>query len=158
MSFLIPAVPASRTALNREELMRKSGVFLLSLLAPLCLLAQTVSPENKAFVSVDAPVVALTHVRVVDGTGGPAREDQTLVISGGQIQALGAAVSVPAGARVMDLSGYTVLPGFVGMHDHLFYPQGGGFFAEMAFSLPSLYLACGVTAIWSTGSFIPFPN
>jgi len=138
--------------------MRKSGVFLLSLLAPLCLLAQTVSPENKAFVSVDAPVVALTHVRVVDGTGGPAREDQTLVISGGKIQALDAAPSVPAGARVMDLSGYTVLPGFVGMHDHLFYPQGGGFFAEMAFSFPRLYLACGVTTIRTTGSIEPYTD
>jgi len=138
--------------------MRKSGVFLLSLLAPLCLLAQTASTENKAFVSVEAPVVALTHVRVVDGTGGPAREDQTLVISGGKIQALGAALSVPAGAKVMDLSGYTVIPGLVGMHDHLFYPQGGGFFAEMGFSFPRLYLACGVTTIRTTGSIEPYTD
>jgi imidazolonepropionase-like amidohydrolase len=138
--------------------MRKPGFFLLSLLAPLCLLAQTVSPENKAFVSVDAPVVALTHVRVVDGTGGPAREDQTLVISGGKIQALGAAPPVPAGAKVMDLSGYTVIPGFVGMHDHLFYPQGGGFFAELGFSFPRLYLACGVTTIRTTGSVEPYTD
>jgi imidazolonepropionase-like amidohydrolase len=138
--------------------MRKPGVFLLSLLAPLCLRAQTASPENRAFVSVEAPVIALTHARVVDGTGGPAREDQTLVISGGKIQALGAAPAVPAGAKVMDLSGYTVIPGLVGMHDHLFYPQGGGFFAELGFSFPRLYLACGVTTIRTTGSVEPYTD
>jgi imidazolonepropionase-like amidohydrolase len=139
--------------------MRKLLVSLLCfLLTDLALQAQTVSPEVKGFVSVDAPVVALTHARVVDGTGGPVREDQTLVISGGKIQALSAAPAVPAGAKVMDLSGYTVIPGLVGMHDHLFYPQGGGFFAEMGFSFPRLYLACGVTTIRTTGSIEPYSD
>jgi len=138
--------------------MRRLFVFLLVLLSPTALRAQNLSPEVKAFVSVDAPVVALTHPRVVDGTGGPAREDQTLVITGGKIQALGAAPSVPTGAKVMDLSGYTVIPGLVGMHDHLFYPQGGGFFAEMGFSFPRLYLACGVTTIRTTGSIEPYAD
>ena len=128
------------------------------LLCPLALMAQTRSPEVKSFLSVDAPVVALTHARVVDGTGGPVREDQTLVISGGKIQAIGAAPAVPAGAKVMDLSGYTVIPGLVGMHDHLFYPQGGGFFAELGFSFPRLYLACGVTTIRTTGSIEPYTD
>src|SRR5262245_60652459 len=125
--------------------MRMAGVFLAGFLflAPASS-GQTLSPEVKAVVSVDAPVVVLTHIRVIDGTGGPAREDQTVVISDGKIQAVGSAVSVPAGAKVMDLSGRTVIPGLVGMHDHLFYPQGGGFFAPMGFSFPRLYLACGV--------------
>jgi imidazolonepropionase-like amidohydrolase len=139
--------------------MRKPGVLLICLLlVPAASSAQTLSPDVKAFVSVDAPVVALTHARVVDGTGGPAREDQTLVISGGKIQALGAAPAVPAGAKVMDLSGYTVIPGLVGMHDHLFYPQGGGFFAELGSSFPRLYLACGVTTIRTTGSIEPYSD
>ncbi len=139
--------------------MRRIFSFLLCLpLCPLVLEAQTVSPEVKAFVNVDAPVVALTHARVVDGTGGPVREDQTLVLSGGKIQAVGAALAVPAGTKVMDLSGYTVIPGLVGMHDHFFYPQGGGFFAEMGFSFPRLYLACGVTTIRTTGSIEPYTD
>lgn len=139
--------------------MRTLRVGLLCLLAVRpALSGQTLSPEVKAFVTVEAPTVALTHARVVDGTGAPAREDQTLVIAGGRIAALGPAPSIPAGAKVMDLSGSTVIPGLVGMHDHLFYPQGGGFFAEMGFSFPRLYLASGVTTIRTTGSIEPYTD
>src|SRR5713226_10198646 len=111
--------------------------------------AQTpaLSPAVRAFVAVDAPVVALTHVRVVDGTGAPPAEDQTIIIASGRIQTLGPAASTPApaGAKVMELRGYTVIPGLVGMHDHMFYPSGGGtaIYNEMGFSAPRLYLACG---------------
>ncbi len=139
--------------------MRKSGVLTFcALLGAFASGAQTIAPEVQAFVAVDAPVVALTHVRVIDGTGAPARENQTLVISGGKIEAVGPSPAVPPGAKVMDLPGYTVLPGLVGMHDHFFYPQGGGFFAEMAFSFPRLYLACGVTTIRTTGSIEPYTD
>jgi len=84
----------------------------------------TLSKEVREFVAVDAPVVALTHVRVVDGTGAAAKEDQTVVISSGRIQAIGPAATTPApaGAKTIDLAGATVIPGLVGMHDHLFYP------------------------------------
>ena len=51
--------------------------------------AQNLSPEVRAFVKVDAPLVALTHLRVIDGTGAPAREDQTVVISKGKIESVG---------------------------------------------------------------------
>src|SRR6266704_6036545 len=122
--------------------------------------APKLSPEVRVFVKEDAPVVALTHVRVIDGTGAVPRTDQTLVIANGKITAMGDAAStkIPEGAKVMDLSGYTVIPGLVGMHDHLFYPQGGGFFAEMGFSFPRLYLACGVTTIRTTGSIEPYTD
>src|SRR4051812_38643403 len=67
------------------------------------------------FVKVNAPVVALTHVRVIDGTGAPARADQTLVIEGDRIAALGGAASttIPAGAMTIDLTGKSVIPGLV---------------------------------------------
>jgi hypothetical protein len=139
--------------------MRDAGALLLGFVFLVSTAsAQTLSPEVKALVSVDAPVVALTHVRIIDGTGGPVREDQALVISGGKILAVGASLAIPAGAKVMDLTGRTVIPGLVGMHDHLFYPQGGGFFAEMGFSFPRLYLACGVTTIRTTGSIEPYAD
>ena len=87
--------------------------------------AQALSPEVQAYVKVGAPVVALTHVRVIDGTGAAAKEDQTLVIANGRIASVGdGSASIPKGAQVLDLRGDTVIPGLVGMHDHMFYPVG----------------------------------
>jgi imidazolonepropionase-like amidohydrolase len=116
------------------------------------------SPEVKAFVTVDAPVFALTHVRVIDGTGAPAREDQTLIVSAGKIQAFGdsATTPVPPGAKVIETRDYTVIPGLVGMHDHIFYPAAPAHYNTLEYSAPRLYLACGVTTIRTTGSLEPF--
>ncbi len=122
--------------------------------------AETLSPQVKLFVKVDAPVVALTHVRVVDGTGAAAREDQTLILRIGKIESIGAAstAEVPKDAQVLDLSGYSLIPGLVGMHDHMFYPMGGGVFGEMGFSFPRLYLAGGVTTVRTTGALEPYTD
>ena len=110
-------------------------------------------PAVKPFVTVDAPLFALTHVRVIDGTGAPASEDQTVVVSDGKILALGdfASVKVPPGATVMEARDRTLLPGLVGMHDHIFYPAGPAHYNTLEFSAPRLYLACGVTTIRTTG-------
>jgi len=138
-----------------------------SLAAAICLLAyvalasgQKLSPEVRSFVKVEAPLVALTHVRVIDGTGAASRDDQTIVLSNGKIASVGAAAeaSVPKDAQVLDLHGYSVIPGLVGMHDHLFYPMGNGVFGEMAFSFPRLYLAAGVTTIRTGGSLEPYTD
>jgi hypothetical protein len=87
--------------------------------------ATKLSPAVKEYVKFDDGVIALTLVRVIDGTGQAARSEQTLVIRDGVVAALGDAAStpIPPGARVLDLSGHTVFPGIVGMHDHMFYPQ-----------------------------------
>ncbi|WP_245536222.1 hypothetical protein [Terriglobus roseus] len=69
------------------------------------------------------PVKVLRHVRIMDGTGGPVLQDQTIVIDNGTIRSIGADAAAPAGAEVFDLAGYTVLPGLVGMHDHIYYLQ-----------------------------------
>ncbi len=121
------------------------------------------SPEVRAFVKEDAPVVALTHVRVIDGTGAVPRTDQTLVIANGKITGMGDAAStkIPEGAKVLDLKGYTVIPGLVGMHDHMYYPAPGGppaLYPEHAASFPRLYLAGGVTSIRTTGSVEPYSD
>jgi len=138
-----------------------------SLAAAICLLAyvalasgQKLSPEVRSFVKVETPLVALTHLRVIDGTGAASRDDQTIVLSNGKIASVGAAAeaSVPKDAQVLDLHGYSVIPGLVGMHDHLFYPMGNGVFGEMAFSFPRLYLAAGVTTIRTGGSLEPYTD
>ncbi len=136
------------------------SALLLVLACSAGLAAQTLSPAVRRFVTVDAPVVALSHVRVIDGTGAAAREDQTIVISQGKIESVSDAASanVPKDARVLDLHGYSVIPGMVGMHDHLFYPMGNGIFGEMAYSFPRLYLAGGVTTIRTTGGLEPYTD
>ena len=125
--------------------------------------ASKLSPEARAFVKEDATVIALTHVRVIDGTGAAPRADQTLVIRDGKIAILGDAAStkIPEGAKGIDLSGRTVIPGLVGMHDHMYYPAPGGppaLYPEHAASFPRLYLAGGVTSIRTTGSIEPYTD
>lgn len=140
--------------------------FICSIASPLYAQTTTalLSPGAREFVKVSAPVVALTHVRVIDGTGSPARNDQTIIISGDKIQSIGdsANTAVPAGAQVVDLSSKTVLPGLVGMHEHMFYPSGGrtavAIYNEMGFSFPRLYLANGVTSLRTTGSIEPYTD
>jgi len=133
--------------------------------------AQTLGPDVRPFIAVDAPTFVLEHVRVVDGTGEPAREDQSVVVSGGRIRAVGPTSSVkrPEGAKVLDYPGHTVLPGLVGMHEHLYYsaslvqqrrpeggfPEPGVMLQEIPFTAPRLYLAGGVTTLRTTGSVEP---
>ncbi|HEU4595316.1 MAG TPA: amidohydrolase family protein [Pyrinomonadaceae bacterium] len=120
------------------------------------------APDRQQFVRVEAPLVALAHVRVIDGTGAAPREDQTIVISGGKIQSIesSATAKAPSGAQVLDLKGYTILPGLVGMHNHLFFPMGGSppMYSDMGGSFPRLYLALGVTTIRTTGSVAPYTD
>jgi imidazolonepropionase-like amidohydrolase len=111
---------------------------------------RTLPPAVRQYVSVDAPVVAITHAKLIDGSGGPATNDQTIVIRGEKIAAVGssASVAVPAGARVIDATGKTIIPGLIGLHDHMYY--GGMKF--MGVSYPRLFLSAGVTTIRTTGS------
>jgi imidazolonepropionase-like amidohydrolase len=131
---------------------------LLAIFSTVICVAQLPAGERQ-FVRVEAAVIALTHVRVVDGTGAAASEDQTIIIRGGKIQSVGpsASAGIPAGAQTLDLNGYTVLPGLVGMHDHMFFPMGGSppMYSNMGSSFPRLYLALGVTTIRTTGSVAP---
>lgn len=125
--------------------------------ATLCF-AQPQQPSIKDFIRVPAGVIALEHVRVIDGTGTAPKTDQTILISADKIAAIGAggSVQVPTGATRLDFTGYSALPGLVGMHDHLFYPAGGGLYHDMPFTFPRLYLAAGVTTIRTTGSIEPY--
>ena len=120
------------------------------------------APDRQQFIRTEAPVIALAHVRVIDGTGVAARDDQTIVISEGKIQSVesSATAKVPANAQTIDLTGYTVMPGLVGMHNHMFFPMGGSppMYSNMGSSFPRLYLALGVTTIRTTGSVAPYTD
>ena len=119
--------------------------------------ASSLSDAVREFVRVEAPVVALTHVQVIDGTGGPTTKDRTIVIRNGRIAAVGpsSAVSVPNDAEVLNLAEHTVIPGFIGLHDHTFYTTRGRR-VQLNYSAPRLYLASGVTTIRTTGAFSPY--
>lgn len=108
----------------------------------------------RGFITVDAPVVALTNVRVIDGTGAPARASQTIIIKGGTIDAIGDAgkVTPPAGATTLDLAGRSVIPGLVMVHEHLYYPAGPGVYGQLGESFIRLYLAGGVTTMRTGGN------
>src|SRR2546425_3404648 len=142
--------------------MKTTTALLLLLSVFISGLAQTPSSERQQFIRVEAPVVALAHVRVIDGTGAVPRDDQTIVISDGKIQSIGPATTatLPPTVQTLDLRGYTVLPGLVGMHDHMFFPGGGTppMYSDMGNSFPRLYLALGVTTIRTTGSVAPFTD
>src|SRR3989449_4194951 len=118
----------------------------------------SLAAQVREYVTVDTSLLALTHVLLVDGTGGAPKADQTIVIRAGRIAAVGpaASVQIPAGARVMDMNGSTVIPGLIGMHDHLFYPAAGGRAVQMGYTGPRLYLGSGVTTIRTTGSRAPY--
>ena len=113
-----------------------------------------ISRQSRVFVKVDAAVVAITNVRVIDGTGAPARSGQTLILRDGDIVAMGPASSMPApdGAIVVDGAGKSVLPGLVMLHEHLYYPTGPGVYGQLGASFVRLYLAGGVTTMRTGGN------
>jgi imidazolonepropionase-like amidohydrolase len=119
------------------------------------------------YVAENAPVPVLMHVRVIDGTGVPPAEDQRIDIEAGKITQLQSAKlrnAFPANAKILDLTGKTVIPGLVGMHEHLFYtgPERGAdgipYYVEMIDSGPRLYLAGGVTTARTAGSMEPYTD
>lgn len=150
---------------------RKFFCLLILFAARLVLRAQT-APDVAPFISTSATQFALVHVRVIDGTGAPARDDQTVVIANGKIQSIepSASAKVPAGMEQQDRTGYSVIPGLVGLHDHLYVTDSvadqidatgrigepGIFAAEVPYTGPRLYLAAGVTTMRTTGSVEPY--
>jgi hypothetical protein len=129
--------------------------------------AQTAPPNPLAsYIRVNDPVILLEHVSVIDGTGAAPLADQSILIDHGKIKAVGpgASIQTPTGAKVLDLSGHTVIPGLVGMHEHLFYVEPGNAAlhalagTEMMETGPRLYLAAGITTARTTGSIEPYTD
>jgi imidazolonepropionase-like amidohydrolase len=143
----------------KGALMKTWSIALFLLIAP-CVNAQQ-APRGPNFIKENSPLVALTHVEIIDGTGAAPLADQTIVIDHGKIASVGPASNstIPSGAKIIDGTGKTVIPGLVGMHEHLFYPaptDGPITGIEQFFSFPPLYLASGVTTARTTGSMDPY--
>jgi imidazolonepropionase-like amidohydrolase len=129
-----------------------------------------VAPALQQYVKLDAGTIVLRQVRIIDGTGAPGRDNQTIVIKDGKIAAIGGAnLKVPDGAKIVDLPGRTVFPGLVGMHNHLFYTASPNLDASghsesprtipiMPWTSPRMYLAAGVTTMRTTGSMAGYTD
>jgi len=138
--------------------------------APVLAPPAELGPDVQPFIHVPAGRIAITHLRIIDGTGTAPLDDRTLLIDGAKIAAVQPSnAALPAGYRVIDGSGETALPGLVGMHNHLFYLQRPNIDAaghseqpiiipQMTFSAPRLYLANGVTTMRTTGSVEPYTD
>ncbi|HWW97464.1 MAG TPA: hypothetical protein VNY74_07195, partial [Edaphobacter sp.] len=131
----------------------------------------TLAPAVAKYVKVNAPQILLTHVRIIDGTGAAPLEDQNILIENGKITSISkettASSSAPNQIQIIDLHNHTVIPGLVGMHDHLYYIARADEAADgssepplivpqMTFTAPRMYLAAGVTTIRTTGSVEPY--
>ena len=142
-----------------------AGIILCSAASAVC--AAQDSHPLQPFIVEDAPVIVMEHVRVIDGTGAPAKDDQWIEIANGKIvySGLQPKDQLTFGTpKVLDMTGKTVFPGLVGMHEHLFYPLPEHrpgllpLYGEMADSAPRLYLAGGVTSARTAGSVSPYTD
>src|SRR5207245_1586567 len=122
---------------TKETTMRRCLATLIVLLCPAGAWAQ-------ANAGPSGPVLAITHVTVIDATGAPAQPDQTVVIKDGRIVALGKSndILAPAGAETVDGTGKFLIPGLWDMHAHIAAANPAG-----ARDYLALYLASGVTGV-----------
>ncbi len=90
--------------------------FLLRLLAAL---SAAVLLTGGAIPQTLAQTIALTKATLIDGSGAAAQPNITIVMDNGRIRDLGAGVTAPAGATVVDLAGKFVLPGIINGHGHV---------------------------------------
>jgi len=147
---------------ERKHARSETQLLVFALLAAvMALLVAMVRPaEGQDFSEfmVTSGDVALTGAKVIDGTGAPARTGQTILIRGDRIAAVGpdGTIDIPAGVEVRDVSGQTVIPGLIGMHNHSYYTGGNGRAAQLSFSGSRLYLASGLTTIRTTGAQQPY--
>ncbi len=125
--------------------------------------APNFSAQSQEFITTTEDTVLLKDVRLIDGTGSPATEGQSILIEDGKIVAIGRLedIDVPGDTETMNMNGKTVLPGFVMLHEHMFYNASDpDWFIQSTQPVifPRLYLAGGVTTARTAGSFEPYTD
>ena len=149
-----------------NRIMRKISLAGFYLLLGLQAISQTTfSPVVKKFIDYDTSVIAFTHCRLADVKHLKVLEDQTVVVRNGIITAVDDSkkLSAPAGSTIIDLTGKSLLPGFVLLHEHMYYAAYSADFTylhvkQLPYTFPKLYLACGATTIRTAGSVEPYSD
>src|SRR5262249_28512190 len=145
------SLPACSRMRPRIQLTARSRQACLSLLAVATVASAApahaqrlgaLGPDVRKYLKASTSTIVLEHVEIIDGTGAAANADRNIVIDGGRISAItpGADLSPRDGATILDLRGYSVMPGIVGMHDHLFYMARPNLAADYGFDAPALFL------------------
>jgi imidazolonepropionase-like amidohydrolase len=123
------------------------------------------SPVVQKFIDYDSAVITFTHCRLADVKHLKVLEDQTVIVRNGIITAVDDSkkLAPPAGSTVIDLTGKSLLPGFVLLHEHMFYAAYSADFTylhvkQLPYTFPKLYLACGATTIRTAGSVEPYSD
>ena len=150
---------ANIVKLKNKPVMKKIFITLLSvLLLPLFeTYGQQFSDQVTKFIEINESVIALKNVTLIDGTGELIKINQDIVITGDRITAIGNSgkIKIPPTAKVIEGNGKTVVPGFVMLHEHLFYTklfEGTVKAIHMTYTFPKMYLAGGVTTMRTAGS------
>jgi len=92
-----------------------------------CVLALAINPltsQTPTRTADTSGVIAIRAGRLIDGRGGAPVLNAVILVRGQRIQAVGANIAIPAGARVIDLSSTTVLPGLIDCHTHITVAPG----------------------------------
>ncbi len=163
---------------------RRTAALLASIALSATLSAQAPKPAQipapppstavSRYIKVPASgIIELEHVRIIDGTGAAPLEDQTLILSAGKITQIAPSTqTLPfthGNPTILDLTGRTVIPGIVGMHDHMYgiarpnadaegHSEPPLVVPQMTFTSPHLYLGAGVTTLRTTGSVEPYTD
>src|SRR6202022_1960637 len=105
-------------------------------------------PGVLKYLRVRTPKVVLEHVQIIDGTGAPPSPDQNIYIEGGKISGISAGADQPPSesTTAIDLRGYSVMPGIVGMHNHLFYFARPNLGPDGSYESPALFLEMSFSA------------
>jgi len=123
------------------------------------------SDQVKKYIDYDSSFIAFTHCRLADVKNLKVLEDQTVIVHNGIITAVADSrkISPPSGSMVIDLTGKSLLPGFVLLHEHMYYAAYSADFSylhvkQLPFTFPKLYLACGATTVRTAGSVEPYSD
>ncbi|WP_286269617.1 amidohydrolase family protein [Thalassotalea hakodatensis] len=96
---------------------------------------------------------AFINVQLIDGTGEKVKYDQTILVVNDRIVKIGdtSKLNIPSGYEIVNVKNHTVIPGFIGVHNHL-HISGHKYNGD---NIAKLYLAAGVTSIQTVGSAFP---